>query len=264
MQGIYASTSRITEDTFRLFWEDGIRAFSQTLWPGGYADRAAYDAVCEANLLDAQRVGMLTVGVICPSPWWSQDIGFWESQKRAGAAWPRLRALEIDIEQFTWPDGASVWATDAQNEEMLRFLEATGKKVATYTATWVWVALGRPDWGYLSHLPLMAAQYNGNPNLDAVYVFGPWRGTRPVGVQYTNSQVLNGATVCLESWDDNWMGDDMTDKELLWRVERIERILGLRDDTPDLNMIEYMNWLRQNGEAERDVLIARYGLPTPG
>lgn len=89
--------------------------------------------------------------------------------------------LWLDIEPYT--DGSC--PTAAEIHAAVDYCERIGQRVGIYTGKWVWDQRGYPPaW---SRLPLWTADYNGDPDLDHVTLYGGW--TFASGKQFTSTPI---------------------------------------------------------------------------
>ena len=71
-------------------------------------------------------------------------------------------------------------------QEAVSVIEAAGYKAGIYTGQWFWQPRVR---GSFAHLPLWAAQYDGQPTLDSVRLFGGWTIEMVWGKQYSEDEI---------------------------------------------------------------------------
>ena len=256
MLGIYTAFSRIDVGTFRLFWEDGIRVFSQQLFSGGLANHQGLMNVGGANLRDARAIGMTTIGYIVSPPsypsggaWYPQSLGLERARDVAGAEWQHLRAVFVDLEtMLDTPGGTECWPTQKQALVMLDELKPMNIEAGIYTSSGFWALKygGSTDPGWLQW-KLMDALWDGDPNI--ISAFGPWGVEDIIGKQYTGTQSVNGVNICYESWDAAWIGgyvpEPVAESLLEQRVIALEKqIEGFNKSFQDSVNSDHGNALR--------------------
>lgn len=89
----------------------------------------------------------------------------------------KIPVLWIDCESYL---GRS--PTFAQIAQAVDAVQGAGYKPGIYTADWWW-----PNINLYAHLPLWAAEYDYDPDIDAVIPFGGW--SHFSGKQYTSNPV---------------------------------------------------------------------------
>ena len=103
----------------------------------------------------------------------------------AGLGTSEVRMVWLDVE-----DTETLVLARCSVEEWLReavsVLEAAGFMPGIYTAQWFWQTRVRGDF---SRLPLWAAQYDGQPTLDSVRLFGGWTREMVWGKQYGADEI---------------------------------------------------------------------------
>lgn len=93
-----------------------------------------------------------------------------------------LPVLWIDVESYEGEPGPDVeWIRDAVSE-----CNRLGIRPGIYTGRWYWDAY-LPDVTEFSHLPLWLAEYDNDPNVDNVTLFGGWN--EAAGKQFTSTPV---------------------------------------------------------------------------
>lgn len=143
-------------------------------------ESAALQDMAMGQLAESHRAGLSTSGYVwCyfdqrPEPLINAALKV--AQDTPGV---ELATVWLDAED-TVPVGtdAIAWLRAAANH--LGFI---GYRVGMYTAGWWWQRYGLSD-GKLTDLPLWAANYDGDPSLEAFRPFGGW--TKQAGKQWTD------------------------------------------------------------------------------
>lgn len=166
--GLDLSFSSTDADWWLRRAADGFRVCSVALWTGGYENNSGLSAVAEDNLRFARQAGFLTSGYLnaAPPDWWEDETAIEEAKKNAGAEWGKVPVMIVDWE--------IAGTTVDRVLSLAAALEAQEKKVAVYTAKYVWDRLGQPDIAKLGRWPVWLAQFDGNPDLLTARGFGPW------------------------------------------------------------------------------------------
>ena len=104
--------------------------------------------------------------------------------REAGLGPNDVRMVWLDVE-----DTNALYRTSLQYwlDEAVRAVEEAGYRAGIYTAAWFWDHYaGNVDF---SRLPLWAAQYDGQPTLDSVRLFGGWTIEMVWGKQYSADEI---------------------------------------------------------------------------
>lgn len=198
MKGFDVSFSQLTPEWCRRRKAEGYEVGVQCLWTGGYAENPGIKAVAASNLRNIADAGILPVGYANASPpsWW--DIGKQMAgiKENAGAMWPQLETVMIDVEI-----SGTTWARVAELADALR---AEGKNAleVLYTARWFWAGhMGNdkdPRW---LRFKLWNAYYDNDPDTDfGASPYGPWTLAHLVGEQYQGTTNLDGVNVDLNEF----------------------------------------------------------------
>jgi len=221
MKGLDISFSEPSQQ----WWEDrraeGLEVMVQNLWTGGFASNAGILAVAATNLQRARLAGFRIAGYANASPpdWWSLNIQMGNIRLNAGAEWGNISDVVIDAE--------IPGITEARVMELADGLDATGKVVdVLYTAHWFWTGhMGNSASIAWRRFRLWPADYDGDATIDFPRPFGPWKLADLVGKQYAGTTRIDGHDVDLNTFEDSWleddMTDDMTDEEFLARLEKL-------------------------------------------
>jgi len=187
-------------DWFRRRYAEGFRIYSQCLWTGGYAGNDGIRAVAPGNLRNALDGGMRITGYANASPptWWPTDRCMREIRANAGAMWPELQVVKVDVE--------IPLTTFERTSELSDALLAEGKNQrieVLYTARWFWVGhMGNAKDLRWRRWKVWNAYYDFNPDVDfGSAPYGPWTIDDLIGEQYQGTTRLDSVDVDLNVFD---------------------------------------------------------------
>ncbi len=162
----------------------------QNLWTGFRVPESA-----EGNLEEIVSLGFRPCGYIVFNPHFRSD----QILDRLHRQFERFRfqALFLDVEPtpniHPFAEGRPLFTAERIREwvEGIR-IRFHPERTGIYTAQWVWVRAGKPDWSSLASYPFWVAHYDGRPVLEGVRIGLPeWR-LSIVGKQYRGTTVVEG------------------------------------------------------------------------
>jgi hypothetical protein len=202
MKGLDLSFSDALEAWWRRRYAAGFRVAVQDLWTGGSTSEG-FREIAPRNLRRARAAGFIVCGYTNVAPWNTGDVAFEKAVEFAAGEWQHLFGVFVDVE-IKARDGRSIREADIRR--CLGRIDAAGKKTAIYSAQWFWVGhLSNPQWGWLKQYKIWNAYYDGDPDIDfARAPWGPWTGEDVIGEQYRGSTDIEGVSVDLNEFRDEF------------------------------------------------------------
>lgn len=221
-------SGKIPIEKWQKIKDDGYELAVVGLFHGRSVNRFAGQ-----QLSGAIQVGLEVASYVLIAPWtgWTGPQQVAAGMTQAQAYKDKLRFVAIDVEI----DGV----TEKMIRDSLDTVKELGQRPIIYTGWWWWYGHFNNSHAF-SHIPLWAADYDGEANLDT-RMYGGW--TKAVGKQYAGTTMLHGVNVDLNFFDDEFVKGKQEPEVVEDHFAELRKIeMGFMEAT---NVAHYQTVVRQ-------------------